>query len=69
MTYVLIEDVEIKASTAKAILCIIGSEEVWIPRSQLHEDCSELDKGDEGDLIIPDWLAEQNDIEPDGEYE
>lgn len=69
MKYVLIEDVIVKAETPKALLVIVGSEDVWIPRSQLHEDCELSDKDDEGDLIIPAWLAKQNDIEEDGEYE
>lgn len=69
MTYVLIEDTIIKAATDKALLCIVGSEEIWIPRSQLHDDCELDEADDEGDLIIPKWLADKNDIEPDGEYE
>lgn len=38
-------------------------EEVWIPKSCLHED-SELDDGsqplDEGELIVREWWAERN---------
>lgn len=69
MKYVLIEDAMVKASTHKALLVVIGSEEVWIPRSQLHDDCELTDKEDEGDLVIPAWLADKNDIAFDGEYE
>lgn len=69
MKYVLIEDAMVKASTDKALLVVIGSEEVWIPRSQLHDDCELTDKEDEGSLIIPQWLADKNDIQWDGDYE
>lgn len=69
MKYAFIEAVLIKAATDKALLCTVGTEDIWIPRSQLHDDCELSEKDDEGDLIIPKWLAAKNDIEPDGEYE
>lgn len=68
MDYVYIEDCEVKATTDKALLVGIGAEDIWIARSQLHRDCELDSKGDEGDLIIPKWLAEDKDIEADGEY-
>lgn len=69
MKYAYIEDCKVVQDTEKAICVEIGSETIWIPRSQLHDDCELKEKDDEGDLIIPQWLAERNDIEPDGEYE
>lgn len=69
MKYAYIEDCYVKAATEKALLVEVGSESIWIPRSQLHEDCELSAEDDEGDLIIPQWLADKNDIISDGEYE
>ena len=45
------------AESTKALLCIIDDEEYWIPKSQIHEDSEVSEVGDEGDLIISEWLA------------
>lgn len=34
-------------------------DEVWIPKSQIHEDSEVTESGDEGNLVITRWLAEQ----------
>lgn len=60
MSYV-IENVHIKAETEKAIL--IESEEfdedTWIPQSQIDDDSEIWKKGQTGNLIISDWIAEK----------
>lgn len=44
--------------------------QVWIPQSQVHDDSEVSKRGDEGDLIISQWIAEQKGIEDEGsEYE
>jgi hypothetical protein len=40
-----------------AILCEIEGEEIWIPKSQIHEDSEVYAKGTDGDLIITEWIA------------
>ncbi len=32
----------------------------WIPHSQIHEDSEVYKPGTSGDLIVTEWLAEQN---------
>lgn len=44
-------------ATAKALLVEVEGEEVWIPRSQIHDDSEVWDEGHEGTLVIPLWLA------------
>jgi len=34
-------------------------DEVWIPKSQIHEDSEVNEMGDVGNLVITRWLAEQ----------
>lgn len=35
-------------------------EEVWVPKSQLHEEENEIaERGDVGMLIVTDWIAKQ----------
>lgn len=55
-------DATVEQITDKAILCDIDGMSVWIPKSQL-ESGSELDEdseiGDEGNITIKRWLAEE----------
>jgi hypothetical protein len=48
--------------TEKAVLVQVEGEEIWVPKSILHED-SEIDeeseKDDEGDVLVKTWWAEQ----------
>lgn len=59
------EDVEIPlvkciGETSKAILVLVdGDEKVWLPRSQVSESSEVRREGDEGNLVIPEWLAEE----------
>lgn len=54
--------VEVHASTPDAIL-VEKDPAVWIPRSQIDPDESDLDRescdeGDSGNIVIPEWLAQ-----------
>lgn len=54
-----IGDVTVKAATDKALLCEIGGDEHWIPKSQLL-DATEIEAvGDVGELVILTWLARE----------
>jgi len=54
-----IEDVEGILETEKALLCGVDGREVWIPKTQIHEDSEVWKTGDKGHLVIPTWLAEE----------
>jgi len=62
-------EVVVKADTALAILCALDDDDhpanwVWIPKSELMDDGDSLrQKGDEGTIAIPRWLAEQKGLE------
>ncbi len=48
--------------TARAIHVMIpdaDDDEIWIPRSQLADDCELSDEGDEGTLLISAWWAQK----------
>lgn len=47
--------VEVVAQTAKAWLVTDGVQQVWIPRSQIHDYCEE--KGKITSIFITEWLA------------
>lgn len=47
----------VTAETDKAILCLVDGREHWIPKSQIDEESLVKSKGDDGKLVIPEWLA------------
>ncbi len=48
-----------RKETDAALLCIIDGEEVWIPKSHVHESSTVQAEDDEGTLIISEWIAAQ----------
>lgn len=54
-----IENVRVVHATDKALLCEIDGDETWIPKSQISADSEVSEAGDEGTLIITEWIAEQ----------
>jgi hypothetical protein len=54
-----IEDVEAIRETDAALLCLIAGREVWIPKSQIHDDSEVWGEEQEGTLVIPEWLAKE----------
>lgn len=40
-----------------AILCEIDGQQVWVPRSQLLVGTTVHGAGDDGEIVIPRWLA------------
>lgn len=60
----------ITATDAAVLIHIEDHGNVWIPQSHIHDDSEVSKPGDEGDLIITQWIAEQKGIEDEGsEYE
>lgn len=53
-------EVTCTAETDKAILCHVDGKEVWIPKSQIHDD-SEVYRvdADPGELVISEWIAKE----------
>jgi hypothetical protein len=60
-----IDDVKAIRSTQMALLVRIGGKkeeggmEVWIPQSQIDGNSEVWKEGDEGELVISQWIAEQ----------
>lgn len=46
-------------ATDKAILVEIDGQQYWIPQSQVTDDSEVWREGDEGTLVITDWIATQ----------
>ena len=53
------ESVTVVRATEKALLCRIDGKEHWIPQSQIDDDSEVYREGDEGTLVISEWLATQ----------
>ena len=53
------EEVTVLYESEKAILCEIDEEEMWIPKSQIHDDSEVYKMGSEGILIISKWIAKK----------
>jgi hypothetical protein len=49
-------EVEVRAETPKALLVYNGSTEVWVPKSQIRDQC-ENDLGTITSIFISEWLA------------
>ena len=53
---------EIKAETPKAWLLFDGTKEAWVPKSQIESDSEiteDSEEGDEGELVVSDWIASE----------
>jgi hypothetical protein len=52
-----VEVASVEVETAAAILCVIGTRKVWIPKSAIGEDSEVNGDGDSGTLYVAEWLA------------
>lgn len=54
-------EAECLKSTSKALLVNVDGEEMWIPKSQIHDDSEVFDDDEhsQGTLVISEWIAEQ----------
>ena len=50
-----------KAETQKAILVTYEGKDTWVPKTQILDDSEVFAKGDEGLLVITEWIAKQKD--------
>lgn len=55
--HVRIDDAICTAATDKAILVLIEGRQYWIPQSQIGVESEVWRKGDEGTLVINEWIA------------
>ena len=58
------EPVTIKGVTSigesgHAVLCLVDGREIWIPKSQIHDDSEVFADDQTGKLVISAWLAER----------
>ena len=62
---VLLDDVEVKAVTEKALLVEYEEEEYWIPLSQVELEETEVkfDRGARGTLAITKWIAKEKGLD------
>lgn len=61
---VTIGGVKVIKATNKAILVDIPGclSPLWIPQSQIEDDSEVWKEGDEGDLVVTEWIAEKKDL-------
>lgn len=57
-----IDDVVCIWETDNAIKVIIEGDEYWIPQSHVDDDSEVWKKGDEGTLVISDWIAGKTEL-------
>ena len=55
-------DVRAIRATDSALLVAIDGREVWIPQSQIDDESEVYEVGQEGELVISEWLATQKGI-------
>lgn len=54
-----IEDAICTKETTDALLCEFEGKELWIPKSQITEESEVQGEGEEGMLVVTQWLAEK----------
>lgn len=45
--------------TDKALLCKIDDDDVWVPKSLIHDDSEVYEPGHHGKLVVAQWFAEK----------
>lgn len=46
--------------TAKALLIDAGDEQVWVPKSVIHDDSEVYAAGHEGELVVQAWFGRKH---------
>ena len=49
-------------ATDSALLVVIDGQQVWIPQSQIDDESEVYAEGDEGELVVSEWIATQKDL-------
>lgn len=57
-----IPDVTAIRETRLALLVQIEGREIWVPQSVIHDDSEVYQLGDEGDLVVERWFAENEEL-------
>lgn len=59
-----IGEAEAIRETEKALLVLRETgDEVWIPKSVIHDDSEVYQEGDDGKLVVAEWFAEQEGLD------
>lgn len=54
-------DGKITRETDRAVLAKIGDQDIWIPKSCIHDDSEAFDmQNAEGTIVVKRWWAEKN---------
>jgi len=67
--YITLENVTVVRETSPgkkddgALYCKIDGNSYWIPKKLIHDDSEVYEEGTSGNLIIPEWFAEKEEIE------
>jgi hypothetical protein len=56
------EGVIVLHETDDALLVKVYDQEVWIPKSHIHNDSDVYEADTEGALIISEWIAEKKEL-------
>jgi hypothetical protein len=51
------EEVRAIRESAYAILCVIEGDQAWIAHSQIDDESGVKHLGDEGTLVVSEWIA------------
>lgn len=54
-----IPDVKAIKGTDRAVLVEVDGENIWIPQSHIDDDSEVSKDGDEGTLVISEWIAKR----------
>ena len=60
--HVKIGGVSVVKETEKAFLVEAYGEQIWLPKSQMHQDSDDLAEGEIGTIIISKWIARQKEL-------
>ena len=56
-------DGPVKKTTGMAVLITVDKRDIWLPRSQVHDEnttpADEIEEGEEGPVLVTTWWAEK----------
>jgi hypothetical protein len=55
-------DVRAIRSTDSALLVAVDGREIWFPNSHVDDESEVWQEGDEGELVVSEWIATQKDL-------
>lgn len=51
------EEVSVTMERDKSLCCRIDGDDVWVPKSLIHDNSEVYKMGSEGELVVPEWWA------------